>query len=97
MTVKFNMNYFTIFINDIEIELSQEHYSLLHFISQSKRIVSKEELKQVLKDKWRSDDCLKTAICTINGIIKQHIGKKIIYNKRGIGYYVKKSLVVQEI
>lgn len=97
MTITFNKNYSTIIINDIEIELSQEHYNLLYYISHTKKIVPKDELKAVLKDEWRSDDCVRTAICTINGLIKEHIGKRIIYNRRGIGYYVKQSLQVLEL
>lgn len=97
MTITFNKNYSTVIINDIEIQLSQEHYNLLYYISHTKKIVSIEELKTVLKDEWRSVDCIRTAICTINGLIKQHNGKRIIYNRRGIGYYVKQSLQVLEI
>jgi len=97
MTVTFDKNYSTIIIKDIEIELSQEQYTLLYYISNSNKIVSKEELKNVLKDEWRSDDCIKNAICAINSLIKQHIGRRLIFNKRGIGYYVKKSLQVLEV
>lgn len=97
MTVTFNKNYSTIIINDTEIELSQEQYKLLYYISHSNKIVAKDELKIVLEDEWRSDDCIKNAICTINTLIKQHIGRRLIFNRRSIGYYVKKSLQVLEI
>lgn len=97
MRIQFNKNYCTVIINDIEIELSQEQYNLLHYISHSNKIVPKSELKMVLQDEWRSDDCLKTAICTINTLIRQAIGRRIIFNKRGIGYYVKKSLEISEL
>lgn len=97
MTVTFNKNYSSVIINEIEIELSQEHYKLLYYISHSNKIVSKEELKTVLKDEWRSDDCVKTAICNINGLIKKYTGRKIIFNRREIGYYVKNSLKILEI
>lgn len=97
MKITFNKNYFTIIINNIEIALSQEQYNLLHYISHSNKIVSKEELKIVLKDKWRSDDCLKTSIYSINTLVRQYIGKRIIFNRRGIGYYVKKSLEILDI
>jgi len=97
MRIKFNKNYYTVIISDVEIELSQEHFSLLYYISHSKKIVPKSELKMVLQDEWRSDDCLKTAICTINTLVKQATGRRIIFNKRGIGYYVKKSLEILEL
>ena len=97
MRVVFNKNYSTVIINDIEIELSQEQFSLLYYISHSNKIVPKSELKEVLQDEWRSDDCLKTAICTINTLARQSTSKRIIFNKRGIGYYVKKSLEISEI
>ena len=97
MRVEFNKNYSTVIINDTEIELSKEQFSLLYYISHSNKIVPKSELKMVLKDEWRSDDCLKTAICTINTLIRQSTGKRIIFNKRGIGYYVKKSLEISEL
>ena len=97
MKIQFNNNYSTITINDREIELSQEQYSLLHYISHSGKIVPKNELKEVLNDEWRSDDCIKTAICNINSIIRLHIGKRIVFNKRGIGYYVKKSLEILDL
>ncbi len=97
MTVTFNKNYSTIIINDVEIELSQEHYKLLYYICTTNKIVSKEELREVLEDKWRSDNCIKNAIYTINTLIRERIGKRIIFNKREIGYYVKKSLQVLEL
>ena len=94
MTVTFNKNYSTIIINDVEIELSQEHYKLLYYICTNNKIVSKEELREVLKDKWRSDNCIKNTIYTL---IRERIGKRLIFNKREIGYYVKKSLQVLEL
>ena len=97
MTIIFNKNYSTIIINDIEMELSQEHYKLLHYICTSNKIVSKEEVREFLKDKWRSDNCIKTAVYKINTLIKENIGKRIIFNKREMGYYVKKSLQVLEL
>lgn len=97
MTVTFNKNYSTIIIKDSEIELSQEQFKLLYYISHSNKIVAKSELKIVLEDEWRSDDCIKNAICAINTLIKPHIGRRLIFNRRGIGYYVKKSLQVLEI
>lgn len=97
MTVTFNKNYSTITINNVEIGLSKEQYKLLYYISHSNKIVSKDELKMVLKDKWRSDDCVKNTICTINSLMKEHIGRRIIFNKREVGYYVKKSLQVLEL
>lgn len=97
MTITFNKNYSTVIINDIEIELSQEHYNLLYYVSHTKKIVPNDELRAVLKDEWRSDDCVRTAICNINGLIKEYIGKRIIYNRRGMGYYVKPSLQVVEL
>lgn len=97
MRVKFNKNYSTIIINEIEIELSREQYNLLHYIAHSEKIVPKSELKIVLEDEWRSDDCLKTAICSINTLIRQYTGRRIIFNRRGIGYYVKKSLEILDI
>ena len=97
MRIQFNKNYCTVIINDVEIELSQEQFSLLHYIAHSKKIVPKSELKTVLQDEWRSDDCLKTAICTINTLIRPVTGRRIIFNKRGIGYYVKKSLEILEL
>ena len=97
MTVTFNKNYSITIINDIEIELSQEHYKLLYYISTSNKIVSKEELRLILEDKWRSDSCIKNAVYTINTLTKEHIGKRLIFNKREVGYYVKQSLQVLEL